>query len=64
MNDDVREKISSWRWRMVKSAGSVRAFCEAHGLNQPSVSLWMSGRVNPFPHNVDKVEAALRKDGV
>lgn len=64
IESQIKKKVASWRWRMVKSCGNVKKFCEASGWAQSQISDWLTGAKTPNPASVDAVEADLKRLGV
>lgn len=59
---EVGVLANTWGWRL-KKAGykNAKAFCDAHNIPDPQFSLWVNGKAQPMPHNVKKVEEALKE---
>jgi len=56
--------VSTWAWR-IKKAGyrTQKDFCDAHGLSEPTFSLWINGKQQPRIQNIEMVEGFLKETG-
>lgn len=57
--------VSTWVWRIPKAGYKFdKDFCDEHSIPHPQFSLWINGKSEPMPHNIEKVEKALKAKGV
>lgn len=60
----MNEKVSQWRWRIVKAGLNISQFADRIGKCQSQVSEWLCGKKSPKPENVKLVERELKRLGV
>lgn len=61
------KQVSAWgtRFAKLKRRGvSQKEFCGRHGVSEFNVIRYLKGRVTPGAESFDKINAALKKEGV
>lgn len=58
-----KDKVDSWRWRIVKACGTLGKFAQETNRPISQVSEWVNGRKIPMPATIKTVENDLKRLG-
>lgn len=60
----TREKIRTWKWRIISAGYGIGEFAEMVGISHTLLSAYFSGKNTPSLERFDLIEQTLKEMGV
>lgn len=61
MYENIKKKIDTWKWRIVRVEETLITFSEKSGVSLSTLSLSINGKRNPTLDTFEKIEGTLIK---